>query len=192
MSLRETRAALRRYTFHALAFALGGFVLFVTVAALSAAGDSRHGGGSGAAAGIAGLLLTAAGIGLASLFNAARMWLHLRRHSWRAWRCRFREVGGGATNGSPTLVVGGPAGDEEFVLSIVSTKWRWRRLDQCDGHEAWFAGDPGAGGVVAPPGGTCLLWARRPRRARRREMLHRQVVEHSRAPRRSSTTSDLP
>lgn len=183
ISQRETRAALRQYAAHALGFAAGGFVALLTFASLGAAIDKHHRSGSGALAGLAGLSLAVMGVGLGSLFNAARMWRRLRRESWRAWTCRFREVGGSGTpNGTPTLVLSGHSGDEQYVLSVVSTKWRWRKLDACNGSEAWFAGDPRAGGVVAPPGGTYLLWARRPWLARRREMLRRQVAKHSAPP----------
>jgi len=62
------------------------------------------------------------------------------------------------------------------VLGVVSFKWRWRELNACDRAEVWMAGDPARAGVVAPPGGAHLLWARRPLGARRRESLRRATV----------------
>jgi hypothetical protein len=179
IALRETSAGLRRYTVHALGFVVCGLALLIGGGAFVPAGGD---GGSPAIAVPIGLGLLGVGFGISTLFNAARMWRHLRRHPWRTWPSRFHEVGGGGTlNGNPTLVLGSACGDE-FVLAIVSTKWRWRRLDACDGGDVWLAGDPRAGGVVARPGGTCLLWARRPRLAERREMLRRQVVGQPRSP----------
>jgi hypothetical protein len=66
--------------------------------------------------------------------------------------------------------------DEEHTLTILSTAWRWRELDGCDGKEVWFAGDPRSHGVASTPGGSHLLMARAPRWASRRERLRSQAL----------------
>jgi hypothetical protein len=93
---------------------------------------------------------TRAFLGLVVLFNAARMWVWLRRHPWRPWPSRFRVVPGFG-NGSPTLVLTREEDGREFVLSVVGVKWRWGALTDCDRGEVWLAGDPARGGVIAPP-----------------------------------------
>jgi hypothetical protein len=70
----------------------------------------------------------------------------------------------------------------EFVLSVVSVKWRWAALTDCDHGEVWLAGDPARGGVIAPPGGTHLLWARRPLLSGRRESLRHRVLGEAGSP----------
>ena len=156
-----TRVAARWYAARALGIVLGGLVLSAV-----AGGVSPQVGGVGIVISI---------IGMSCLCNAARIWWFLRRHPWLVWECRFREVPGFG-NGSPTLVLTHPADEGEFVLSVVSFKWRWRALNPCDRAEVWMAGNPARGGVVAPPGGTHLLWVRHPIRAGKRESLRRATV----------------
>ena len=85
----------------------------------------------------------------------------------------------GYRNGYPTLVIRSStdaALGEEFVLGVVSCKWRWGVLNACDRGLVWMAGDPSHGGVVAPPGGVHLLWARHLLLARWRESRRRATV----------------
>jgi len=158
---KATRVAVRWYAARALGIVLGGLLLSAVV------------GGLSPAAGSAGILISA--VGISCLCNAVRIWWFVRHHPWQAWECRFREVPGFA-NGSPTLVLIRRTDGEEFVLSVVSFKWRWRVLNTCDRAEVWMAGNPARGGVVAPPGGTHLLWVRHPINADRRESLRRATV----------------
>lgn len=121
--------------------------------------------------------------------NAARMRCYLGRNPWRVWSCRFYEVPSGATpNGSPTLVLIDRASGEHFVLSIVSTNWRWRKLNTCDGRGVWFAGDPARGGVASPPGGSFLLMTRRLMSRSTRESRRRRTLEPPVHPERSPGT----
>jgi hypothetical protein len=130
-------------------------------------------GGLSPAAGSVGLILFV--VGLICLANMARIWWFLRRHPWRAWQCGFREVPG-VGNGSPTLLLTRSSDEEGFVLGVVSFKWRWRALKDCDRAVVWMAGDPARSGVVAPPGGTHLLWVRRPIGIKRRERLRKAIL----------------
>ncbi len=161
---RATRVAVHWYAARALGILLGGLVLAAALGALSPA------------AGAVGLVIAL--IGLSCIGNAVRVWWFVRRHPWQAWDCRFREVPGFA-NGSPTLVLTRREDGKEFVLGVVSFKWRWGALNRCDRAEVWMAGDPAKGGVVAPPGGTHLLWARHPIDAGRRERLRRATIDDS-------------
>jgi hypothetical protein len=131
-------------------------------------------GGLSPRAGGAGLIISV--VGLICVCNAVRIWWLLFRHPWQAWECRFREVPGYA-NGSPTLVLSQPGDREEFVLGVVSFRWRWRVLNACDRGTVWMAGNPARGGVVAPPGGTHLLWVRHPIFSKRRQSLRRATLQ---------------
>jgi hypothetical protein len=176
----ETRAALRRYTARACwPIAAGLALAIVGGGLLRMVGGEGSGGADEQAAGwvgVMGFLLIA--FGLVVFFNALRMWVWLRRHPWQPWPSRFRVLPG-LGNGSPTLVLTREEDGREFVLSVVGVKWRWKALDDCDRGEVWMAGDPTRGGVVAPPGGTHLLWARRPLLARRRESLRHGVLDEA-------------
>ncbi|MEU0628675.1 hypothetical protein [Streptomyces sp. NPDC005989] len=65
------------------------------------------------------------------------------------------------------VVLGGPAAGELLPLTPHTTQWRLSLLNG-PGGVLWWCGDARTGGVLAPPGGTELIWARpvRGRRAR--------------------------
>lgn len=110
--------------------------------------------------------------GLVALANSLRMWAALAHNAWRVMPMRYGEVGvGPLPNGQPTLLVGDEAKD---VLSLVSFNWRWPVFATLD--TVWFAGNLLRGGVVSPPGGTYLAWARRPRTGWWRRALRRRVL----------------
>jgi hypothetical protein len=129
---------------------------------------------------LAALGLFAFCFGLLRLLNAARMWWWLRKHPWTAWRCQARLIRRSrfANRGSAQLLLhrGDDAG---HVLSVISTTWRWRALQACDDGVMWMAGDPGRGGVVAPPGGRQLVSVRRTTPAKMRERLRRELAAPS-------------
>jgi hypothetical protein len=168
-----TRDALRRSrrrAFACLGFAVALF--FANGALLDATGSPDEGGVATIALIMITAMLLLLGFGLFALAASLTMRRALRRHPWRRYRCRFRELPSAMTpNGTPVLVL-----DDELPLTISSMAWRWRALDACDGGEVWFAGDPRRHGVAAPPGGSHLLAARAPRLSGRRERLRREVV----------------
>ncbi|MFB8039091.1 hypothetical protein ACFC5Z_40600 [Streptomyces sp. NPDC056004] len=65
------------------------------------------------------------------------------------------------------VVLGGPSAGELLPLTPHAAQWRFPLLNGPAGV-LWWCGDARTGGVLAPPGGTALIWARpvRGRRAR--------------------------
>ncbi|MEU9617704.1 hypothetical protein [Streptomyces sp. NPDC048155] len=65
------------------------------------------------------------------------------------------------------VVLGGPGQGELLPLAPSTAQWRFHLLNG-PGGVLWWCGDPRRGGVLAPPGGTELIWAKpvRDRRAR--------------------------
>jgi hypothetical protein len=108
--------------------------------------------------------------------NSVRVWWALRRFPWREHSCRYWLVPGKG-NGSPSLVLDPEDSEEDAVLELMAFKWRWGSVAACSGATVWVAGDPDAGCVVAPPGGTYLIWARRPFGRGHRKRLRRIVLK---------------
>jgi hypothetical protein len=188
LDVPATHAALRRHRRRSLAMLLGAIVLFfATGALLGAAGEPDEGVAATLAFGTMLAMVGLLGFGAFGLAATMTMRRALRRHPWRLYGCRFRELHSGLTpNGTPVLIL-----DGEHTVTITSTAWRWRALDACDGGEVWFAGDPRSHGVASPPGGSHLLAARAPRWRRRRERLCRMVLEEP-APGSGATTTTRP
>lgn len=103
------------------------------------------------------IFLTAALFGLCLVFNAARMRRRLRRHPWTAYPVGVRP----AVLAGPVVRLRPSDGGKVFVQSVVSLNFRWHLVQ--GSATLWFCGVPGRGGVLAPPGGAPLLWARRVR-----------------------------
>ncbi|MFB7212235.1 hypothetical protein [Streptomyces sp. NPDC056255] len=57
------------------------------------------------------------------------------------------------------VVLGGPSAGELLPLTPHTTQWRFPLLNGPAGV-LWWCGDARTGGVLAPPGGTELIWAR--------------------------------
>ncbi|MFF9509366.1 hypothetical protein ACF1BU_27440 [Streptomyces sp. NPDC014724] len=70
-------------------------------------------------------------------------------------------------SGRAVVVLSGPGPSELLPLAPSTVQWRLQLLNG-PGGVLWWCGDPRKGGVLAPPGGTELIWARpvRGRRAR--------------------------
>jgi hypothetical protein len=181
VSADATQAALRRYTRRALGTIAIGLVAVIaggSVMELSGYPD-REGVAvqAGGWLGIAGFVTAV--YGMLWALNALRIRRCLRRNPWQIWPCRFDEIPGNgmAPNGSPTLVLLGGPDDEQPVLGIVSINTRWRKLDPATATKSGSRGTQPGGGVAAPPGGSLLLWARRPRLASSREARRRHTLE---------------
>ncbi|MEU4093219.1 hypothetical protein [Streptomyces sp. NPDC026673] len=115
------------------------------------------------------MFLTTALFGLCLVFNAARMRRRLRRHPWRSYPVSVRPP----RLAGPVVRLRPSDGDKVFVQAVVSLNFRWHLVQ--GSATLWFCGFPGRGGVLAPPGGAPLLWARRiriPYARRRLERAH--------------------
>ncbi|MFD7117880.1 hypothetical protein ACFWAA_12615 [Streptomyces sp. NPDC059922] len=139
------------------------------------------------------LSLAALGMGLVSLRLSGRMRRHLAAAPWTA--CAAVSVPRGSR--AATVVLRDPATGEVWPLTVWAV---WRRYQPVrpglDGV-LWWCGDPRTGGVIAPPGGTELIWTRAVRgsgarrlavqRAQRAGLLERRLP---RTPSDGSSVSD--
>ncbi|MEV7276928.1 hypothetical protein [Streptomyces sp. NPDC093111] len=105
--------------------------------------------------GVAGLI--ALGVALSALRGAVRMRRVLAAGSWSAHPA-VAVVRGGMV--PPSLVLGDPAGGRAWAFVLAATKQRYERVLPGPDGVLWWCGDPDRGGVLAPPGGEELVWAR--------------------------------
>ncbi|MCX5111045.1 hypothetical protein OOK13_21350 [Streptomyces sp. NBC_00378] len=110
--------------------------------------------------GLGGALL----IGGATVRHRARRMLRVL--GTRPWTAHSSVALQRGTSGA-AVVLGGPAAGELLPLTPHAAQWRFPLLNGPTGV-LWWCGDARTGGVLAPPGGTELIWARpvRGRRAR--------------------------
>ncbi|MFE7353884.1 hypothetical protein ACFU8Q_11955 [Streptomyces sp. NPDC057543] len=73
------------------------------------------------------------------------------------------------------VVLSGPGTGELLPLAPSTPQWRFPLLNG-PGGMLWWCGDPRMGGVLAPPGGTELIWARPVRGRRARSIAARPQV----------------
>ncbi|MEX0169761.1 hypothetical protein [Streptomyces sp. LMG1-1-1.1] len=113
---------------------------------------------------VAGILALGAGIG--SLALARRMRRTLAAGTWSA----HPAVALARTGHATTLVLRAPDGTETWPLTVIATRHRYEAVRPGPDGVLWWCGDPRVGGVLAPPGGGPLIWAKplRGERVRRR------------------------
>ncbi|MFE1324455.1 hypothetical protein ACFW7K_00310 [Streptomyces sp. NPDC058735] len=109
----------------------------------------------------------AAAVGAAAFVTARRMRRAVATHPWTA--CGAVAVPSG--RGAPRVVLRHPRAGTLIPLAVRTMAPRHHLADPGPDGVLWWAGDPGSGGVVAPPGGEHLLWVRPTpsRRLRRRD-----------------------
>jgi hypothetical protein len=95
--------------------------------------------------------------GIVSLLNSVRMAYVLVKYPWIEVGSNFAEMRGlGTPNGQPVLTLSGAG--REWRLTLAALRWRWSSFTE---PTLVFAGRPGRGGVVAPPGRRTVAWAGR-------------------------------
>ncbi|MFC9591929.1 hypothetical protein ACFTUC_19335 [Streptomyces sp. NPDC056944] len=181
LGVRETAAALERYRRRAVSLVIGGLVT-IAVATLIAA--LLVGTGSTGAAIIPfGIGIVSLGGGIGSLVNARRMRRTLAAGTWSA----HPAVAIGSSAYATSVVLRSPDGSEAWPLTVIATRQRYELLRPGPDGVLWWCGDPGGAGVLAPPGGGELIWAKPMRGGRvRRRILARAEAEglmHRAAPR---------
>ncbi|WP_128984316.1 hypothetical protein [Streptomyces roseicoloratus] len=124
------------------------------------AGGPGAGGGTWArdvAAGLctAGVLMLLVGLG--ALRTARMMRRTLAAGPWSAHPA-VAVVRGGMT--PATVVLSDPDAGRAWPLVVAATRQRYERVRPGPDAVLWWCGDPGSGGVLAPPGGAELVWAR--------------------------------
>ncbi|WP_395358291.1 hypothetical protein ACHGLA_01120 [Streptomyces sp. YH02] len=165
LELPGTAVALDRYGRRAGGVLVGGGLVCALAAgvALVSPGEPWTGDLVGALAAVGVLTLAA---GAASWALALRMRRVLGSGTWSA----HPAVSVRSLRTTEAVVLRSPAGDELWPLEVAAMRQRYEPLRPGPDGVMWWCGDPARGGVLAPPGGEALLWARpvRHRRARRR------------------------
>ncbi|MEU1281053.1 hypothetical protein [Streptomyces sp. NPDC005805] len=166
----RTAGALRAYRRRAGRLVLGGALVAVAVAAAMAAGVAEPVGQLMAP--VITFSLMACAIGLGSLAVARRMAAALGAGPWRA--CAARAVPQGLQ--AAGVVLADPVTGELLPLRVVALQQRYPVADPGPAGVLWWCGDARRGGVLAPPGGGSLIWAR-PVRGRRERLRYARVAE---------------
>ncbi|MFB7447039.1 hypothetical protein [Streptomyces sp. NPDC056194] len=94
--------------------------------------------------------------GTGSRFNARRMRRALGAGTWSAHPAAAVARTGHATS----LVLRAPDGAEAWPLTVIATRQRYEQVRPGPDGVLWWCGDPRVGGVVTPPGGGPLIWAK--------------------------------
>lgn len=111
-------------------------------------------------------------VGAVVPLQARRMRRTLAARPWTAHTSVLLQSGARGA----AVVLGGPGPDELLALTPWTTRWRADLLDR-PGSVLWWCGDPRTGGVLAPPDGTQLIWARPVRGRRARSIAARPQVK---------------
>jgi hypothetical protein len=164
----RTAEALERYRRRAAVAATAGTGLIVVAIVLGVGGFA---GTESLAPGAVGLGLALVCVGLGALVLSRRMRRTLSAYPWRT--CAAVPVP--RSLHAATVVLADPATGERLPLKVVAVKQRYSLVDPGPAGVLWWAGDPLTGGVLAPPGGDELIWAKPVRGPRARLELVQQA-----------------
>ncbi|MGW8763495.1 hypothetical protein ACWGN5_13440 [Streptomyces sp. NPDC055815] len=172
LDVETTARALERYRRKASVLTGAGAVLLVLALAV---GELLGGTWAGqAATGLCLIGIPSLGAGIGSWFNAWRMRRALGSGTWSAHPAVA--IGDGRT--ATTVVLRSPDRSEAWPLTVIATRQRYELVRPGPDGVLWWCGDPRAGGVLAPPGGGELIWAKRVRHAHvRRRVVARAEAE---------------
>ncbi|MFJ8073725.1 hypothetical protein ACIQ7Q_07225 [Streptomyces sp. NPDC096176] len=149
----RTTEALERYRRRAGILAMAGMGL---IAAAIVLGVGGFGGADSVSPGVVGVGIGLACIGLGALVLSRRMRRTLSAHPWQV--CTAVPVP--RSLHAATVVLADPATGDRWPLKVVAVKQRYGLVDPGPAGVLWWAGDPRTGGVLAPPGGDELIWAK--------------------------------
>ncbi|MEU7511340.1 hypothetical protein AB0B13_04950 [Streptomyces sp. NPDC042898] len=163
LDLRETADALERYRRRAVE--LMGIAAVAVVLAVGA-GMLPWAWTSDAVGWLGGLAVAALVFGIGAWAIGKRMRHTLGAGTWSA----HAAVPVARAWGSATVVLAAPGSGEVWPLKVVAVRQRYELVRPGPDGVLWWCGDPNLGGVIAPPGGGELIWAKpvRGRAARRR------------------------
>ncbi|WP_225798999.1 hypothetical protein [Streptomyces sp. NK15101] len=167
LGVGATAGALERYRRRAGRLIGAGGVTLALTAGLGALGVP------GPVLTILALGIVALGAGAGSLVLARRMRRALGAGVWSA----HPAVAVGHSRYATSVVLRSPDGGEAWPLTVIATRQRYELLRPGPDGVLWWCGDPRAGGVLAPPGGGELIWAKRLRGGR----VRRRIVAHAEA-----------
>ncbi|WP_030690826.1 hypothetical protein [Streptomyces globisporus] len=168
LDVEETAGALGRYRRRAGWLIGAGGVTSALAVGLGALGVSAP------VSWILALGIVALGAGAGSLVLARRMRRALGAGVWSA----HPAVAVGHSRYATSVVLRSPDGGEAWPLTVIATRQRYELLRPGPDGVLWWCGDPRTGGVLAPPGGGELIWAKPLRGARvRRRIVARAESE---------------
>ncbi|MFE7602349.1 hypothetical protein [Streptomyces sp. NPDC057494] len=181
LDVEETKRALDEYRSKIFGLVLAGVVMPVLAFGAGALLGEPWADQVEAAFAAIGILSLGAGIG--TWTNARRMRRTLAAGTWSA----HPAVAIGSSAYATSVVLRSPDGSEAWPLTVIATRQRYELLRPGPDGVLWWCGDPGGAGVLAPPGGGELIWAKPMRGGRvRRRILARAEAErlmHRAAPR---------
>ncbi|MFI1974455.1 hypothetical protein [Streptomyces wedmorensis] len=171
LDVEETAGALERYRRRAGGLIVAGAAVLPLAAGAGALLTEPWREDTAILLCVVGILALGAGTG--SLALARRMRRTLAAGTWSAHPAVALDRTGHAT----TLVLRAPDGTETWPLTVIATRHRYEAVRPGPDGVLWWCGDPRVGGVLAPPGGGPLIWAK----PLRGERVRRRVVAHAAA-----------
>ncbi|MFF0480293.1 hypothetical protein [Streptomyces sp. NPDC004435] len=173
--LRGTAEALEAYRRGSGRVLAGGDVLIALGIGLGAFWPGSEWRGQ-LAAWLVGTGVVAIGTGIGARAHTRRFRRVLGSGVWTAHRAVA--VPPGVWSAEAVVLAGGPDGEELWPLRVVALRHRWAPYRPGRGAVMWWCGDPGRGGVLAPPGGGALFWTKPVRgAAARRRIVARASAE---------------
>ncbi|MFB7590453.1 hypothetical protein [Streptomyces sp. NPDC056169] len=163
LDLRETADALDRYRRRAVE--LMGIAAVAVVLAVGA-GTLPWAWASDGVGLLGGLAVAALSFGIGAWSVGKRMEHALGAGTWSA----HAAVPVARAWSGATVVLAAPGSGEVWPLKVMAVRQRYELVRPGPDGVLWWCGDPNLGGVIAPPGGGELIWAKpvRGRAARRR------------------------
>ncbi|UYQ63465.1 hypothetical protein [Streptomyces peucetius] len=108
------------------------------------------------AVGAVGVAIVMCPVGFGALVLSRRMRRTLASRPWQA--CSAVAVP--RSLHAATVVLTDPVSGNRWPLKVVAVQQRYGLADPGPAGELWWAGEPGRAGVLAPPGGEHLIWAK--------------------------------
>ncbi|MEU2073256.1 hypothetical protein [Streptomyces sp. NPDC013489] len=152
--LPETVRALDRYRRRAVELTVSGIVVIALAVGVGAMFPGNR--TADVAAPLGGLGAVALIGGLGAWRIERRMRYVLRAGSWSAHAAVAVE----RTWSSATVVLSAPRHEEVWPLTVVALRHRYDAVRPGPHGVLWWCGDPHSGGVLTPPGGGELIWAK--------------------------------
>lgn len=174
LDLPDTADGLRRYRRKAV-FAVNASAAMLAAAVTLIVLSSRNEGlAATLAPPLVGLGLSVLVMGVLIRIRSRRMRRVLGSAPWVAHASVATPLGSGA---AAVVLAGGPEGDELLVLAPRTVQWRYHLVSGPEGV-LWWCGDARTGGVLAPPGGREVIWARPLGARKSRRILARPQVRN--------------
>ncbi|MFE2011816.1 hypothetical protein [Streptomyces sp. NPDC059491] len=155
LAVEATARELERYRRRAAGLVVTGLAVLGAAVGLGVlVPEAAWGDDAAGLSAVVGILCLGGGTG--SLVLARRMRRALGAAVWSA----HPAVTVGRTGHATTVVLRAADGSETWPLAVVAARHRYEAVRPGPDGVLWWCGDPRAGGVLAPPGGEPLIWAK--------------------------------